>query len=57
MSSMSEFIVFEKEYAKSTRMTYYFRWDSEVRIRWTLTIPWDHGRGFVNGSEVKQLML
>lgn len=38
-SSMSEYIVFEKQYAKSTRMTYYFRLDFAVCIRWTLHYP------------------
>nr|XP_055051221.1 uncharacterized protein LOC129437079 isoform X1 [Misgurnus anguillicaudatus] len=38
-SSMSEYIVFEKQCAKSTRMTYYFRLDFAVCIRWTLHYP------------------
>jgi len=35
--SMSEFTLLIKE--KSTRMTYYFRRDSEVWIWWTLNYP------------------
>ena len=38
-SSMSEFIEFENQYARSTRMTYYFRRDSRVRIPCMLRYP------------------
>jgi len=34
--SMSEFTLLIKEYAKNSWMTYFFRRDSAVWIRWTL---------------------
>ncbi len=52
--SMSEFIVFIKQQAKSTQIVYYFCQDSESYGHFT--IPWGHGREYVHGREATMLV-